>query len=96
MYPPAERGSVVDDYHGTRVPDPYRWMEDIDSPQTRAWVSAEGQLTELYLNGIPAREAIRKRVADLYDFERFGVPFHAGGAISIPATAACRTRACCT
>jgi prolyl oligopeptidase len=79
MYPPAERGSVVDDYHGTRVPDPYRWMEDIDSPQTRAWVSAEGQLTERYLNGIPAREAIRKRVADLYDFERFGVPFHEGG-----------------
>jgi prolyl oligopeptidase len=79
MYPPAVRGSVVDDYHGTRVEDPYRWMEEIDSAQTRAWVSAEGQLTERYLAAIPAREAIRKRVAALYDFERFGVPFHEGG-----------------
>ena len=78
-YPPAERGTVADDYHGTRVADPYRWMEDLDSPQTRAWVSAEGKLTDAYLAAIPEREPLRKRIAALTDYEKFGVPFHEGG-----------------
>jgi prolyl oligopeptidase len=78
-YPPAERGTAVDDYHGTQVADPYRWMEDLDSPQTRAWVGAEGQLTDAYLAAIPEREPLRKRIAALSDYEKFGVPFHEGG-----------------
>jgi prolyl oligopeptidase len=78
-YPPAERGTVVDDYHGTQVADPYRWMEDLDSPQTRAWVGAEGKLTDAYLAAIPEREPLRKRIAALSEYEKFGVPFHEGG-----------------
>jgi prolyl oligopeptidase len=78
-YPPAARGNVVEDYHGTAVADPYRWMEDLDSPQTRAWVSAEGKLTDDYLASIKEREPLRKRIATLYDYEKFGTPFHEGG-----------------
>ena len=79
QYPPAPRGSVVEDYHGTAVADPYRWMEDLDSPQTRAWVSAEGKLTDDYLASIKGREPLRKRIATLYEYEKFGTPFHEGG-----------------
>jgi prolyl oligopeptidase len=79
QYPPAPRGNVVDDYHGTAVPDPYRWLEELDSPQTRAWVSAEGKLTDTYLAAIPEREPLRKRIASLSDYEKYGVPFHEGG-----------------
>lgn len=79
QYPPAPRGKVLEDYHGTAVADPYRWLEDLDSPQTRAWVSAEGKLTDHYLASIEQREPLRKRIATLYEYEKFGVPFHEGG-----------------
>src|SRR5262252_429774 len=69
QYPAAPRGSVVEDYHGTAVADPYRWMEDLDSPQTRAWVSAEGRLTDDYLAAIKERDPLRKRIATLFDYE---------------------------
>jgi len=78
-YPRAPRDGVVDEYHGTRVADPYRWLEDLDSPATRGWVHAEAQLTNAYLEAIPERARIRARVAQLYDFERTGVPFKAHG-----------------
>ena len=69
----------MEDYHGTQVADPYRWMEELDSPETRAWVSAEGKLTDDYLASIKEREPLRKRIATLYDYEKFGTPFHEGG-----------------
>jgi prolyl oligopeptidase len=78
-YPPAPRGSVVDDYHGTTVADPYRSLEELDAPATRAWLGAEAELTEAYLAAIPERERIRARLAALYDFERVGIPFREGG-----------------
>jgi prolyl oligopeptidase len=78
-YPAAPRGSVVDDYHGSRVADPYRWLEELDSPATRAWLSAEAQLTQTYLAAIPARTQIRTRIAALYDFEKTGIPFRQHG-----------------
>jgi prolyl oligopeptidase len=78
-YPPAARAAVVDDYHGIRVADPYRWLEDLDSPQTRAWVEAQAKLTDGYLQSLPQRERLRTRIAALYDYERFGIPFRAGG-----------------
>lgn len=78
-YPAAQRGSVVDDFHGVKVADPYRWMEDLDSPQTRAWVSAEGQLTDRYFATIEQRDSLRKRIATLYDYEKIGIPFREGG-----------------
>jgi hypothetical protein len=58
-YPPALTVDQVDDYHGTRVADPYRWLEDADSAQTAAWVAAQNELTFAYLEGIPARQARR-------------------------------------
>jgi prolyl oligopeptidase len=73
-YPPAERGDVVDSYHGTQVPDPYRWMEDIDSPQTRAWVEAEARLSGDYLAAIPGRRQLEERMRRLWDFERWSAP----------------------
>ncbi len=74
VYPKTKTVDVVDDYHGVKVPDPYRWMEDLDSPDVKAWVEAENRLTFGYLEAIPARSAIRKRITGLYDFERFDVP----------------------
>ena len=78
-YPAAPRGSTVDDYHGVRVPDPYRGFEDLDSPATRAWVAAEAQLTQAYLDALPQRAALRQRIGQLYDYERTGIPFAENG-----------------
>jgi len=73
-YPPAARGDVVDDYHGVKVPDPYRWMEDIDSPQTRTWVEAEAKLSSDYLAAIPVRDLIVERMRGIWNFERWSAP----------------------
>jgi prolyl oligopeptidase len=78
-YPPAPRDSTVDDYHGTKVPDPYRGLENLDSPATRTWVQAESQLTESYFAALPARTQLRSRFTKLFDVERLGQPFQAGG-----------------
>jgi len=77
-YPVAAKGSQVDTYHGTTVADPYRWLEDADSPETRAWVEAENQVTFGYLKTIPRREKIRQRLSQLWNFERFSAPFKQG------------------
>ena len=73
-YPEAQRGEHVDTYHGVSVPDPYRWLEDIDSEQTRAWVQAQQKVTNAYLEGVEAREAIKTRLTALWNYERWGVP----------------------
>jgi len=78
-YPEAPRSDTVDDYHGTRVADPYRPLEDPDAPATRAWIEAENRITAAYLDAIPARGAIKKRLTELWDYEKFGVPFQEGG-----------------
>jgi len=77
-YPVAKKGDQVDDYHGVSVPDPYRWLEDLDSPDTRAWVEAENKLTFGYLSTIPARERIKDRLTKLWNYERFSIPFRKG------------------
>ncbi|MEE9470609.1 MAG: prolyl oligopeptidase family serine peptidase [Gemmatimonadota bacterium] len=74
-YPEARKGEVVDDYHGTAVADPYRWLEDTDSEETNDWVEAENAITFAYLEAIPQRERIRRRLTELWDYERYGVPF---------------------
>ena len=78
QYPDAPRGTVTDNYFGTTVADPYRWMEDVDSPQTTAWVKAEGDLTRAYLDAIPQRPAIRAAYRTLFNFEKLSAPFHEG------------------
>ena len=77
-YPLAPRGTVTDNYFGTTVADPYRWLEDVDSPQTVAWVKAEGALTRAYLDAIPQRAAIRAAFSKLINYERLSVPFREG------------------
>jgi prolyl oligopeptidase len=77
-YPDAPRGTVTDNFFGTSVADPYRWMEDVDSPQTTAWVKAEGDLTRQYLDAIPQRTTIRDDYRKLLDYEKVGAPFHQG------------------
>ncbi|MGB7599578.1 MAG: prolyl oligopeptidase family serine peptidase [Candidatus Sulfotelmatobacter sp.] len=78
-YPKAKTVDQVDDYHGTKVADPYRWLEDTDSPDTLAWVQAENKLTFGYLEQIPYRKAIHDRLTKLWNYERFGVPEQRGG-----------------
>jgi prolyl oligopeptidase len=78
-YPEAKRGDQVDDYHGTKVADPYRWLEDTDSAETHAWVEAENKLTFGYLEKIPYRQAIRDRLTKLWNYERYTVPHQEGG-----------------
>ena len=79
VYPPAPRGDQVDEYNGTKVADPYRWLEDVDSAQTRAWVAAEHDLAETYLQAIPERAKIRSRLTEMFNYERFAVPEQRGG-----------------
>ncbi|MBV9440991.1 MAG: S9 family peptidase, partial [Candidatus Eremiobacteraeota bacterium] len=77
-YPAAPRLDHIDDYFGTRVPDPYRWLEDVDAPQTAAWIREQNGLTESYLSQVREREAIRARLTALWDYERWTVPEKAG------------------
>ncbi len=76
-YPPAPRSDIVDTYHGVRVSDPYRWLEDPDTPETIAWVEAENQLMRSVVDG-PTRDALVKRLTTLYDFPRTSVPARHG------------------
>ncbi len=80
-YPETRRGDVVDDYHGTQVADPYRWLEDDvrTSSEVRAWVEAQNQITNAYLEDIPHRDAIRKLLTKLWDYEKFSAPRKVGG-----------------
>jgi len=73
-YPATRKADVVEDYHGIKVADPYRWLEDDRSAETAAWVEAQNQVTQTYLTGIPERKAIEARLTRLWDYEKFGAP----------------------
>ena len=77
-YPEAKKTDQVDDYHGVKVADPYRWLEDLDSAETQKWVGAENNLSSAFLNGIPQRAAIKDRITKLWNFEQYGIPFKRG------------------
>jgi len=77
-YPVTATTNQVDVYHGVAVPDPYRWLEDDHAAATKAWVAAENRVTFAYLATIPQREAIRRRLTELWNYERYGVPFREG------------------
>jgi prolyl oligopeptidase len=74
VYPEAHTVPQVDDYFGTKVSDPYRWMEDVDSPAVKQWVDAENLLTHRYLDAIPGRDAIKARALELVNYERYTAP----------------------
>jgi prolyl oligopeptidase len=77
-YPIARMDDVVESYHGTSVADPYRWLEDTTSPETRAWVASQQRLTQAFLDEIPGREAIKTRLTELWNYPRLSVPIKAG------------------
>lgn len=77
-YPTSERVDVVDEYHGRRVEDPYRWLENTESEQTAAWIKDQNEITQSYLDSIPEREPMRKRLERLWNYERYGVPGQKG------------------
>ncbi len=80
-YPRTKRGPQVDDYHGTKVADPYRWLEDDvrKSKAVKDWVEAENKVTSAYLESIPQRKALRDRITKLWNYERYSAPSKAGG-----------------
>jgi prolyl oligopeptidase len=75
-YPETARKDVIDDYHGNKVVDSYRWLEDDvrTSKEVAAWVAEQNKVTNAYLNSIPEREAIKKRLTELWNFERYSPP----------------------
>ncbi|MBX2811058.1 MAG: prolyl oligopeptidase family serine peptidase [Myxococcales bacterium] len=74
IYPKARRTNIVDNYHGTQVADPYRWLEDLDAPETRTWIDAQNDLTRSVLDTVVERTWIRQRLEALWNFERRGLP----------------------
>ncbi|MDM9381115.1 prolyl oligopeptidase family serine peptidase [Chlorogloeopsis sp. ULAP01] len=78
IYPSTRKSNQVDNYHGTAVVDPYRWLEDPDSEETKAWVEAQNKVTFGYLEEIPAKEKIKQRLTKLWDYEKYSVPFKEG------------------
>jgi prolyl oligopeptidase len=77
-YPETRMGDVVHTYFGVEVPDPYHWLEDDNSDETKAWVKAQNQVTFNYLNRIPFRNKVKDRLTEIWDFERYSTPFWKG------------------
>jgi len=73
-YPQPRKGDTVNDYFGTKVADPYRWMEDLNSPELKQWIDAENAITFKYLDGVPARDVLKKRITELYNYPRVTAP----------------------
>jgi len=77
-YPQTKKVDLVDDYFGTKVPDPYRWLEDDNAEEVKAWVEAENKVTFGYLEQIPFRPKIKKRLTEIYNYPRYSSPFRVG------------------
>ena len=77
-YPVTKKGDVVDNYFGTEVADPYRWLEDDRSEETAAWVAEQNKVTFGYLETIPTREEIKKRLEKMWNYEKFTSPYKKG------------------
>ncbi|MBD2486188.1 prolyl oligopeptidase family protein [Aulosira sp. FACHB-615] len=77
-YPATLKNEQVDNYHGTVVADPYRWLENSDSEETKAWIDAQNKITFEFLGEIPARDKIKQRLTKLWDYEKYGTPFKEG------------------
>jgi prolyl oligopeptidase len=77
-YPVTKKVDQVDDYFGTKVPDPYRWLENENAQDVKDWIQAENKLTFAYLEKIPYREKIRQRITEIYNYPKYSTPFRAG------------------
>lgn len=78
-YPKTKKVEQTDDYHGTKISDPFRWLEDDNSAETKAWVEAENKVTFDYLNQIPERAKIKARLTELWNYEKYSAPSEKGG-----------------
>lgn len=74
QYPTTKKGETTEDYHGTKVADPYRWLEDDNSEETKAWVQAQNKVTFDYLATLPQRDKIKKRLEELWNYPRYSSP----------------------
>ncbi|MBS0579885.1 MAG: S9 family peptidase [Proteobacteria bacterium] len=79
IYPVTARGETTDNYFGTRVADPYRWLESLDSPQVQDWVKKQNALSEPALAALPARPWLKRRLTELWNYERYDIPVRRGG-----------------
>ncbi|MGH7638668.1 MAG: S9 family peptidase, partial [Gemmatimonadaceae bacterium] len=79
QYPATRKVDTVTTYHGTRVPDPFRWMEEIDQPEVAEWSKAQNAITMPYLASLPGREIFQARITSLYNYARSGMPWFEGG-----------------
>src|SRR5262249_14785144 len=75
QYPAARKGEQTNTYHGNKVSDPYRWLEDDRSEETERWVKAENEVTFSYLDKIPYRAQLMKRLEQLYNYPKYMQPF---------------------
>ena len=73
-YPTTRTVGVVDNYFGTQVADPYRWLEDLDAPETADWIAAQNKVTFGYLDALPQRDEIRRRLTALWNYQKTGLP----------------------
>ncbi|NER81733.1 MAG: S9 family peptidase [Leptolyngbya sp. SIO1D8] len=78
IYPQSRKSHQVDTYHGVDVADPYRWLEDPQSDESRTWIEAQNELTFNYLEKLSGRESLQKRLTELWNYERYGAPFRRG------------------
>jgi len=78
-YPTTLRVDQIDDYHGTQIADPYRWLEDVDSPNTHEWIQQQNKLTFSFLEKIPGRASIREKLTQLWDYQKASSPYKKGG-----------------
>ena len=78
-YPPVRRDDVIDEYHGTAIPDPYRWLEESESAETQAWVTAQNELTQSFLAELTIRPRIEQRLTELWDYPKYGTPVERNG-----------------
>jgi len=78
-YPITRKAEQIDTLHGVKVADPYRWLEDDNGAETKAWVEAQNKVTFGYLESLPQRDKLKQRLTELWNYERFGLPFKQGG-----------------
>ena len=79
QYPKTRTVDQTDDYHGTRVADPYRWLEDLDGADTKGWIAAQNAVTFGYLDATPGRDAIKQRLTEMWNYPRVSLPYRQGG-----------------
>src|SRR5256712_10283477 len=77
-YPQPRKGDTSDNYFGTKIADPYRWMEDLNSPELKQWIDSENAITFKYLDSLPVRDALKARLTELYNYPRVTPPQYVG------------------